>query len=95
VPEVEKAYGVVETGLLEYGLEVACVAVVAVDGRADLRGKDQSVVLPEPLDPFALLELSLPVTPERLYRPGGQLDGSAALGGLGRGEVALYKIRVT
>jgi hypothetical protein len=47
VPEVVEAHGVGETGLLEEGLEVAAVEVVAVDGRADLRGEDQPVVLPE------------------------------------------------
>ena len=38
--EVVEAHGVGETGLLEEGLEVAAVEVVAVDGRADLRGED-------------------------------------------------------
>jgi hypothetical protein len=95
VPEVVKVYGVGETGLLEYGLEVACVEVAAVDGRVDLRSKDQSVVLPEPVDPFALIELSLP----------GRLSASTALAVsltvlrplavLGEVKSPLYKIRVT
>jgi hypothetical protein len=84
-----------ETGFLEYGLEVACVEVAAVDGRVEVRSKDQSVVLPEPVDPFALIELSLP----------GRLSASTALAVsltvlrplavLGEVKSPLYKIRVT
>src|SRR5215213_3161348 len=91
MPEIMEAHGVGETSSLEEGFEVAAVEVVAIDGRAKLRGEDQPVVLPESLQRHALLKLSLAVTLQCLHRSDSQLDGSAALGGLRGREVALVQ----
>ena len=47
MPKIVESDGVGETRLLEEGLEGAVEDVVAAQGRADSRGEDEAVILPE------------------------------------------------
>jgi hypothetical protein len=81
MPEVVEAYRA-EPGTPQERLEGAVSQVGGVDKRARRRGEDETARLVERAHAFHLLKLAREMSPERLYRSGGEPDGSPALLGL-------------